>query len=197
MLLGLLFPQKPLQLLNLGAGCGTFERFLFKYYPDVEVTSVETDSDIVEVARHYFYMPADHPVVHSSAERFLQNNKCKYDVIFCDLHNGKTHPSYLCDLDFYSHALQSLNEDGVLVINLIPDSERDLLDVLLPVRKVFKHQYLLEFDNYKNILLFVSAFEFHLANVNSASCKTLKAYSNIDLKAVCDRLTLLPAMQAT
>ncbi len=57
MLLALVFKQEPLRLLNLGAGCGTFERFFFKNFPDTAITSVESNVDIINVSREYFHLP--------------------------------------------------------------------------------------------------------------------------------------------
>ncbi len=195
MLLALAFIQKPLRLLNLGAGCGTFERFLFKHYPDITITSVESDMDIISVSRKYFYMPSGYPVVNTSADLFLKNNRIKYDIILCDLHDGKKHPDYLSSSDFYADVMHSLSEDGVLVINVIPDCEKEMLDVLLSVRKVFRWQYLLDFDNYKNILLYIYPHKPRSIHSNSISCKELKKRSNVDLTTIIDRLTLLPIAQ--
>jgi spermidine synthase len=192
MLLALAFKQKPLRLLNLGAGCGTFERFLFKHYPDIAVTSVESSSDIINVSRKYFYIPPDHPVVNTSADLFLKNNTAKYDIIFIDVHDGSQHPEYFYDVGFYANAMNSLSEDGMLVMNIIPDDEKKMLDILLPMRKIFRWQYLLDFDNYKNVLLYVSPQKLLSIDANNASYEALQQHSSIDLINVIERLTLLP-----
>ncbi len=195
MLLALAFKQKSLRLLNLGAGCGTFERFLFKYYPDIAITSVESDIDIINVSRKYFHIPFDYPVVNTSADLFLKNNRIKYDIIFFDIHDSKKHPDYFYDLDFYIDAMHSLSEDGLLVMNIIPDCEKEILDVLLSVRKVFRWQYLLDFDNYKNILLYIFPQKSRPIHSNGITCEELKKRSNIDLTNAINRLTLLPEAQ--
>ncbi len=192
MLLALAFQQNPLRLLNLGAGCGTFERFLFKNYPDIAITSVESDTDIINVSRKFFHIPADHPVVNTSADLFLKNNGIKYDVIFIDIHDGHNHPEYFHDVSFYENAMNSLNEDGVLVMNIIPGNEKEMLAILLAIRKIFKWQYLLDFDNYKNVLLYVFPQNRLSIGANSASGKALQKHTGIDLIKIIDRLTLLP-----
>ena len=197
MLLALAFKQKPLRLLNLGAGCGTFERFLFKHYPDIAITSVESASDIINVSRKYFYIPSDHPVINSSADLFLKNNTTKYDIIFIDIHDGNQHPEFFYDVDFYATAMNSLSEDGILVMNIIPDSEKKMLDILLPMRKIFRWQYLLDFDDYKNILLYIFPKNLLSIDANNASYEALQQHSSIDLKNVIDRLTLLPEAEVS
>lgn len=195
MLLPLVSKQKPARILNLGSGCGTFERFFFKFYPDSSITSVEENIDIINVSRKYFYIPSDHAVLNESADVFLKNNDIKHDVIFCDVHDGKNHPGYLCDVDFYAKAKHCLNHDGVLVINLIPDCDDDLLSVLVAVRKVFRWQYLLNFDNCRNIILYIYAQEPRSPHANDAIGGVLKERANIDLTNTIERLILLPTAQ--
>lgn len=192
MLLAVAFKQKPLRVLNLGYGCGTFERFIFKYFPHISITSVESDIDIINVSRKYFYIPSDYPVINKSADEFLKSNKTKYDIIFCDIHDGKTHPDCLSDSSFYINIMHCLNDDGVLVINLLPASEKELIDVLLAVRKVFSWQHLLNFDNYGNFLIYIHMQEPRTLHADDEICKEFSNRSNIDLTDVIDRLVLLP-----
>ena len=70
-----------------------------------------------------------------------------------------------------------------------------LLDILLSVRKVFGWQYLLEFDNFKNILLYIYKQKPRSVHSNDAIFEELKKRSNIDLTSIIDRLTLLPTAQ--
>lgn len=191
MLLTFAFKQEPLRVLNLGYGCGTFERFIFKYFPRTSVTSVEPNIEIINVSRKYFYIPSDYPVINKSADEFLKRNKTKYDIIFCDIHDGKTHPDFLYDSSFYSNIMRCLNDDGVVVINLIPASEKELLNVLLAVRKVFCWQQLLDFDNYGNILLYIHMQEPRALHADDAIFEELKNRPTIDLTDIIDRLVLL------
>lgn len=197
MLLALAFKKKPLRLLNLGAGCGTFERFLFKHYPGIAITSVELDSDIINVSRKYFYIPTDYAIVNTSADLFFKNNKIKHDIIFIDIHDGHNHPEYFNDVDFYANAMNSLNEDGMLVMNIIPGDEKDMLAILLAMRKIFRWQYLLDFDNYKNVLLYIFPHNLFFINANSAGGKALQKHTGIDLIQLIDRLTLLPEVEVS
>jgi len=192
MLLALVFRPDPQRLLNLGCGGGTFERFLFNYYPDLAITSVEPNSDIVKASREFFQLPSSHPVLSQSANAFLTENAIKYDLIFCDIHDGKQHPDDLYDAGFYSHIRRCLTDDGVLVMNLVPDSERQLLDILLPVRKVFGRQQLLDFDDYKNVILYVFAQAPRAIPANDSVVMDLKKRAHIDLTGIIDRLRLLP-----
>ncbi len=191
MLLVLAWKQPPLKLLNLGSGCGTIERFLSKHYPDISVTSVESDINMINIARKYFNIPASQPFIHGSADAFVKTCKTRYELILCDLHDGATHPEYLDDLEFYLDVKNCLSDDGVLVINHIPDGESALLDKLLVIRKVFKWQCLLDFDNYKNIILYISNREPSLDDsyeLNERLTRSLK----INTSALINRMTFMP-----
>ena len=191
MLLALISVHKPRRLLNRGSGCGTFERFFFKYYPDTSITSVESNADIINVSRKYFSIPVDYPVINESADVFLKKHNNKYDIVFCDVHDGNKHPDCLHDLNFYTSIKRCLSDGGAFVINLLPVSEQQLLDILLLVRKVFSWQHLLDFDNYGNIILYIYAQEPPLHSIN-VRCEELKIRTNVELADSVDRLTLLP-----
>jgi len=190
--LALAFTQKPRRLLNLGSGCGTFERFLLQNYPDISVTSVELDADIIKISKQFFHTPSEHPVLNESADDFLETNKNKYDIIFCDIHDGEQHPDYLYDEEFYNKIFNTLNENSVFVINLIPGQEKDFLKYLLSVRKVFRWQHLLEFDNYGNVLIYMHTQKPQPIYSNDVKIAKLKKRMNVDLTDTIKRLTLLP-----
>lgn len=196
MLLALAFHKQASRLLNLGSGGGVIERFFYACYPDITITSVESNADIIALSREYFNLPTDHCVLHESAELFLQRNISQYDVVFCDLHDGKGHPDFLFDAAFYESIANSLNEGAVFVINLIPGSEDVMLALLLAMRKHFSWQYLLDFENYGNIVLFLFRQKPVILNADDVFCVTLMKHLKVDLRDVIDRLILLPAVCA-
>ncbi len=168
-------------ILNLGFGCGTIERFISRHFPAVTVDSVESSPDIVSIARQYFFIPENCQVTIASAERFISTQKIDYDVIFCDLHEQSSQPVFLYHEQYYDHLSRCLRNDGVIAINLLPDNADNLLRILTAIRKHFRWQYLLEFDDYKNIVLFAAK---HPQKIASA----LASVNGINI----DKLTELP-----
>ena len=191
MLLALTFTRKPRSILNLGSGCGTFERFFIKNYPEMSITSVELNTDIIEISKQFFYIPSEHPVINKSAEEFIESNKNKYDIIFCDLHDGTQHPDFIYQVEFYNKIFNSLSENGTFVINLFPGHEKQFLNYLLSARKVFRWQHLLEFDNYDNVLVYMHKQEPNICS-SDVIVKELRNRMSIDLTPTIGRLTLLP-----
>ncbi len=144
------------RLLNLGAGCGTFERFHLANCPTTEITSIESDPNIVEISKRFFYLPPKHKVHIGTAEKYVRGEIETADIVLCDLHNGANTPDCIYSVEFYADILSSMATDGVLALNLLPSSEKELSKALKALRRVFKWQSLLDFENIGNIVIFAS-----------------------------------------
>lgn len=155
MLMFLLWRNKPISLLNLGMGGGSFERALSQYN-DIAVTSVESEAKIIEMAHTYFSLPNTCDVIHDSAECFFQKNDKHYDVILCDLFFNEKNSFSLYQIEFYQELYCSLTNSGVSFINTHPESEADLIKLLQLSRKCFEHVALIEFDGYANVVMILS-----------------------------------------
>lgn len=154
MLAALLFQPRPRKLLNLGFGGGTFERFFRAHYPRLALTSVESNATVIQLAKRFFRIPGDYPVINEPAENFLATDHSRYHIIFCDIFDAHYHPHCLFDHRFYLQALQRLTTDGVFVINLLPASESELLEILQALRQHFSWTLQLEIPDHRNIVLF-------------------------------------------
>jgi spermidine synthase len=172
MLLFLLWQNKPVSLLNLGIGGGSFERALVQYN-NIDVTSVESEVKIIEMAQAYFSLPQICNIVHALAEDFLQKNSCYYDVILCDIFFNDKSPLSLYCIEFYEQLYRSLSDVGIAFINVHPESEADLVQLLHLSRECFDHVALIEFDDFANIIMVLSLqklpsqSELHQKNKNS------------------------------
>jgi len=192
MLAALLFPERPRKLLNLGVGGGTFERFFSARMPDLGLTSVESSAAVIRLARQFFLVPEQVPVINDSAGRFLNADSSKYDVMFCDVYGDRQRPDCLADNRFYADASRCLAVDGVLVINLLPASEAELLEILLAVRQHFAWVCLLEFPDHRNVLLFVSTQQAPATATLEARAAALSPGLGVDLAGIPARLRRLP-----
>ncbi len=158
MLLFLLWKQHSVRLLNLGMGTGSIERALYQKN-QLDITSIESNSYIAEIAKKYFYLPDEINVLIESAEQFLIKNKQTFDVILCDIFNGKDNPHSIYDEFFYQTLKDNLSEYGVIFLNILAKNSGQLQEILYAIRQSFPHIVYLEFENYENILLIIS----HLA----------------------------------
>jgi spermidine synthase len=151
----LLFNPLPQRILNLGLGGGSFERLFLQKLPDASLTSVESSREVIGLSRQYFLLPADYAVEVATAQQFLAASDDTFDLILCDLHEKGMPAPCLYQDEFYRDALAALSDCGVMAINLLPASESDLMNVLLALRHHFDWTLLLDFVDYRNIVIFL------------------------------------------
>ncbi|MCH7696215.1 MAG: hypothetical protein IIB73_07965 [Proteobacteria bacterium] len=192
MLSALLFYQQPTKLLNLGFGIGCFERFFNACMPDTLITSVESNETIIGLAREYFFIPDEYPVINEKADHFLSHNNVIYSIILCDIFEGEKHPLCLTDNQFYGKAFRSLEEEGVLVVNLLLATELELIAVLLEVRKHFEWVLLLQIPNFGNMILIALKDEPPSSETLEIRATNMSGNLGVDLTDIPNRLTLLP-----
>jgi spermidine synthase len=192
MLAALLFRELPDSVLNLGFGTGAFERFFGDRLPHTRVVSVDTSATLVEVARAHFRIGQDWPVIIQSAGDFLRTNTQLFDFVLCDIFNGDSHPDCLYDAGFHADAARSLEPGGVMALNLSPATERELLDILVPIRKNFANVLLVNLVDYGNVVLF--AMQHPPADIGEQSkrAQLLGTRLRLDLQHIPERITILP-----
>ena len=191
MLAALLFVQRPQNILNLGVGGGSIERFFYGFYPDTRVTSVELSSHVTAVAREYFFIDKDHPVIEDSAEHFIRSDQGVYDIVFCDIFFMDEHPLALNNADYYEALSQRLNDNGILVLNLLPKSESELLIILRALREALPWGYLFELTDHKNILVFCFKQRPSVMELLEPRAQVLKDAIGLDMRSIPSRLISL------
>ena len=140
--------ENPESILILGLGGGTLPMTYAKLLPDADITSVEIDSSVINVAKEFFGLKLSekNKVVEKDARVFVKRAKRKnqkYDLIVLDAFNGDYIPEHLMTQEFLEEVKGLLNEDGVVVANTFSTS--DLYDhESATYQKVFK-----EFYNFK------------------------------------------------
>jgi len=192
----LLFCPEPKQLLNLGFGCGSIERFCIDSFTDIEITSLETSELVIQLAKEFFFIGEGCQIINASAEKFLANENKAYDIILCDIFNDEEHPACLYEDSFYKNLVNCLDDKGVLAINLLPESEDDVLNILLRMKNYFDHISLLEVPNHFNAILFASNFKLgETLELETLANKTLNK-TGLDLKDLPQRLNRLMEMMS-
>ncbi|PAJ73539.1 hypothetical protein CJF42_15190 [Pseudoalteromonas sp. NBT06-2] len=155
MTLFLLWKSTNINLLNLGMGVGSIELAL--QHKHVNITSVEQNSDIAEIAQKYFNLPKQVNLNIETAEQFLKNTNQIFDVILCDIFNSQDHSNCIFELTFYKQLKQALHISGVIFLNLLPKNTTQLQHILLLIRQVFNHVALVEYPDHKNIVIIISS----------------------------------------
>ena len=119
MILGMAYVERPQKILMIGLGAGTVATYLRKYYPDLRMTLVELDPDVVMCARKFFNFQADAGmrVEVQDGRWFLMRDTTTYDVIFLDAYHGDYIPFHLLTKEFLQLVKQHLTPRGVVVAN--------------------------------------------------------------------------------
>lgn len=190
----LLFCPEPARILNLGFGCGSVERFFTEKYPVTEITSLESNAAVIELAREYFFIPNEQHIVNTAAETFLATSSNAYDIILCDIFEDEEHPACLYAPEFYQNVFNCLDKRGVLAINLLPESEDDVLSILLAMKNYFDHVSLLEVPNHFNAILYASNFRLPDTAALDVAANDLLEKKKLDLRALPQRLNRLMEM---
>lgn len=120
MVAALALPPEPKRGLILGHGGGSLAKWLARYWPDLELDTVEVDPSVVQAAEQYFdYAPAKGHHVHvKDARMFLRGATAAYDVIWVDVFARHMIPFHLTTQEFFREVRAHLHPDGVLAVNL-------------------------------------------------------------------------------
>lgn len=119
----LLHPGSLNSLLMLGLGGGTVLRQLRHFLPDLQITAVEIDEEMIRLARQYMEIDTlDITIVHADAFQFLEENRERHDILIDDLYRcgeqDVERPAAV-DLPLIERHCQHLNPGGTLVMNFV------------------------------------------------------------------------------
>ncbi|HVH73973.1 MAG TPA: fused MFS/spermidine synthase [Stellaceae bacterium] len=120
----LAYPEKPLAILEIGLGGGRTASYLHHYLPEAQITSVELDPVVFELAKKYFNVKAGgtFKVVAKDGRLFLADSKAKYDIILIDAYRAPFVPFHLLTREFYEIVRDHLTDGGVVAQNVEPST---------------------------------------------------------------------------
>ena len=121
------------KILALGLGGGGELKNIYKFFPNVSLTVIEHDPQMVELAKELnLYKPFPFPhVICEDAAQAVPELKETYDLIILDLFKG-AEPSALATNPVFLSALETkLAKDGILVVNVFRKTQ-----YLLPIGEV-------------------------------------------------------------
>ena len=149
--------------LVLGLGGGVISNMLVK--KNIDVTAVELDNRIVEVAHKYFNLSDKIHLIEDDARHALYQLKKKYDIIVMDMFTGEVASSHVLSLEFFAKLKTMLNPNGFIFINTYgfltgtaAKGNLILLNTLQQVGFNYKICYSgnLAIEDYRTLLLFAS-----------------------------------------
>ena len=158
-----------LDALILGMGTGTFATQCNRYFDNMNITGVEIDESITKLAREYFELSDDVPVVTYDGRAYLNADDKKYDLIMVDAYQDITIPFQMSSVEFFSLVKEHLNEDGVMVVNMNMRSgeEGDITQYLADtIASVFDNVYTVDVSGSSNRELYAFCDASCLARFN-------------------------------
>ncbi|MDX9820050.1 MAG: fused MFS/spermidine synthase [Desulfococcus multivorans] len=111
------FHPRAQSALLLGLGAGVLASQLVDR--GLDVTAVELEPRIGEVARTYFALPDSVRVYYEDARTYLNRTRDRFDVVFLDVFAAENTPWYMMTVESIERIGRVLNPGGILVINTI------------------------------------------------------------------------------
>ncbi len=109
------------ETLMIGGAAYIYPQYYLKKYPEASIDVVEIDPKLTDLARQYFSLKDDNrmKIIHEDGRVFLNQNKKKYDVVLMDAFNSISIPSQLATQEAVQRVYDSLDDDGIVLVNII------------------------------------------------------------------------------
>ncbi len=152
---------RPRNVAILGLAGGTAAREMTAAFGGgVDITGVEIDPAILDVAHRYFHLdePNVHPVVQD-ARYWLATQGGRYDVIAMDAYRQPYIPFHLTTREFFQLARDHLTPGGTVVVNAgRTQTDYRLVDALAStMAAVFPSVFLVDVPSFTNTMIFASS----------------------------------------
>jgi spermidine synthase len=119
--LGIAYEPDARRVLYVGLGAGSSPKRLWRDFSDAQITAIELDPVVVDVAYRYFGVPRDPrlQVEVGDGRRYLAGREQRWDVIVIDAFFADAIPAHLVTQEFLQLARSRLAPGGVIVTNAI------------------------------------------------------------------------------
>ncbi|HEX7414141.1 MAG TPA: fused MFS/spermidine synthase, partial [Bacteroidia bacterium] len=161
----IIYPEAKTALV-LGLGGGVISNMLVK--KNIQVTAVELDSRVIDVAKQYFNVSDKVKIIEDDARHALYALSNQYDVIVMDLFNGEVASSHVLSLEFFAKLKSMLTSKGFIFINTYGylsgkagQGNLILLNTLKQAGFNYRICYSgrLEEEDYRTLLLFATTYK--------------------------------------
>ena len=139
MLLPLLCDKEPNSILELGAGALSTQRYLRVTHPNIDMLSIESDEVIINACEKCFPIYQDLNVKQADAYLYIDEINAKhqtYDWVMVDLFHGADSPVHDSPIIFLQSLIQSVNEDGWLILNILTKEKAKLTKLGLSLKQL-------------------------------------------------------------
>lgn len=101
------------------AGGSVMQTLVSDFSFSKKITGVELDQEIIHIANSYFNLDKipNFKCVIADAEKFVQSDTNRYDLIIIDIFKDTEMPEFLFQESFISNSKQLLNKNGYILFN--------------------------------------------------------------------------------
>lgn len=101
------------------AGGSVMQTLVSDFSFSKKITGVELDQEIIHIANSYFNLDKipNFKCVIADAEKFVQSDTNRYDLIIIDIFKDTEMPEFLFQDSFISNSKQLLNKNGYILFN--------------------------------------------------------------------------------
>lgn len=156
----LLFVANPQRILMIGLGGGSLAKFFLHTFPKCRMDVVESNPEMVNIARYYFNLPTDSRlhVLHMDGDTFVadhRENASRYDLILLDAYDHEGMSRSVYDSEFLNKINMLLSEPGVIAINVNRSQNKFYKNFVESVHRSFSKQaFQLPVQGSKNTIIF-------------------------------------------
>ena len=143
----------------VGLAAGTTARQAAAVFPNVTIDGFEIDPKIVQVGRTYFGMNLSNlNVIIGDGRWGLEKSAQKYDLICVDAYRPPYIPPQLTTREFFQIAVDHLNPDGAIAINVgrAPGDRRLINGLATTIGSLFPSLYVMDIPNTFNSILYAT-----------------------------------------
>lgn len=123
------FPgDSPVSALHLGAGALTMPRYFEATRPGSKQVAIELEEDLLGFVLDVLPLQPsiDLEIIYGDAREVAESlNEGRFDFIFADIYSGANIPKHVTSLEFYKTLASLLKPDGIMVVNVADDPERE------------------------------------------------------------------------
>lgn len=140
-----------------GTMLGLFDYWVKPSYPQLSLTGVEIDPDVIPLGQKYFGLNGtEGKVVNADARSFLRTQTGKADLVIIDAYSNQIYiPFHLSTQEFFNQVKGKLNPKGMLALNVNAlSSSSPLLQAFeKTLSSVFQYTYLMPVPGSLNYVL--------------------------------------------
>ena len=159
----LMFIPPPERILILGIGGGTLVHFLRHHFPDSQITGVDLDEELIDIAQQHLMLPltSDNTrYVYQDAQQFISESSQQFDLVVVDIFDGSESPGWIKTPQTAQQLGSMLSPKGSIAYNLLIESDEEFSQFYALLRNEFHQQTLcLESDENENILIYALNFQ--------------------------------------